>query len=225
MDGHRERTAGRMDHDDRARPVSGEIMSGGIVPGASGSGARPHRSGDAADAQYETLSPRRDEAGSPPRFAGASATVTGMDFLKEGAAAAERGARRGGPLFWAFGLFLVALAFWVSGGHAFVAGGAPGPAAPKTPLHIADVASRVEAHGGRDVLYVDGSAENRGGHALALPPIEIAVTANDGAVTRYRLGSRGTDLKPGDRYAFSSRLEAPGSGVRTVSVAFAEDER
>jgi hypothetical protein len=51
------------------------------------------------------------------------------------------------------------------------------------------------------------------------------VTANDGAVTRYRLGAGATELKPGDRYSFSSRLEAPGSGVKTVSVAFQEDAR
>lgn len=222
MDGQRERTAGRMD-DDRARPVSGEIMSGGP---ARGSGARPQGAEDADDAHYETLPSRPDEDGAHARFATADAAATGMDFLKEKAVAAERGARRGGPFFWAFGLFLIALAFWVSGGHALVArGGAPEPAAPATPLHIADVASRVETHGGRAVLFVDGRAENRGGEALALPPIEIAVTANDGAVTRYHLGTRGTELKPGGRYAFSSRLEAPGSGVRTVSVAFAEDRR
>jgi hypothetical protein len=210
-----------MDHDDRARPVSGEIMSGDA---ARASGAWPQGAKDADDAQYETLSPQRAEDAAPARFATADAGATGMDFLKTGASAA-RGKRHGGPLFWAFGAFLVALAFWVSGGHAFFTGGQPAPAAAKTSLHIAGVESRVEAHDGRDVLFVDGSAENRGGRALALPPIEIAVTANDGGVTRYRLASRGTELKPGGRYAFSSRLEAPGSGVRTVAVAFAEDER
>ena len=217
MDGHRKRTAGGMDHDDRARPVSGEIMSGGPARGT-----KPHEPrDDVADAQYETLPPAGGDA--PARFAESGAAPSGMDFLKTGAAA-ERGARRGGPLFWLFGLVAVGVAFWVAGGHALVGReDAVAPAPPKTPLAIADVASRVETHGDRDILFVTGRAENGGSRALALPPIEIAVTANDGGVTRYRLGTRGTELKPGDRYSFSSRLEAPGSGVKTVSVAFQED--
>ena len=129
-------------------------------------------------------------------------------------------------LFWGLGLLLVGLAFWISGGHALLPRGGPAPgAAPKTPLSIADVTSRVETRDGRAVLFVDGRASNGGAEALALPPIAIAVTANDGRVTRYRLSTRDTELKPGDRYSFSSRLEAPESGVRTVSVAFEEDER
>lgn len=207
-----------MDHDDRARPVSGEIMSGGAPQGSG-----PWPQGDVDDAHYETVSPRARGGGAQPRFSTAEPAATGMDFLKT-AAATGRGRQRGGPLFWMVSAVLVALAFWFSGGHAFFTGGAP--TAPRTlPLHIADVASRVETHGGRDVLYVDGSAENRGGRALALPPIEIAVTANDGGITRYRLESRGTEVEPGGRHAFSSRLEAPDSGVRTVAVAFAEEER
>ena len=211
-----------MDHDDRARPVSGEIMSGGPARQP-----RPHANGDIADAQYETVAPAHGEA-PPARFAGKAAAVSGMDFLKTRAMAAERGARRGGPLFWAFALFLVALAFWISGGHALIGRGepaAPQPVAAQGPLHIADVTSRVETRDGRAILFVDGRAENRGLQALALPPIEIAVTANDGAVTRYRLGTQGTELKPGGLYSFSSRLEAPAGGVRTVFVAFQEGER
>lgn len=208
-----------MDHDDRARPVSGEIMSGDAARPA-----RPQTSrGEVDDAQYETLPPRPGDA--PARFAAPDAPASGMDFLKAGAAA-QPGGRRGGPLFWLFGLVAVAVAFWVAGGHALVGGGdTPGPAAPKSSLAIAGVESRVETHDGRGVLFVTGRAENGGGRALALPPIEIAVTANDGAVTRYRLGAGATELKPGDRYSFSSRLEAPGSGVKTVSVAFQEDAR
>lgn len=218
-EGHRKRTAGRMDHDDRARPVSGEIMSGG--PARDTAPRAAPGAGDVSDAQYETLAPSNGTA--QDRFAGATVPSSGMDFLKTGAAS-ERGRRHGGPLFWLFGLALVALAFWIAGGHALLGeGGLPAPAAAKAPLHIADVASRVETHGGRGVLFVTGRAENGGREALALPPIEIAVTANDGGVTRYRLGTGGTELKPGDRYSFSSRLEAPGSGVKTVSVAFEED--
>ena len=55
-----------------------------------------------------------------------------------------------------------------------------------------------------------------------LPPLEIRVTGNDGRTTRYTLGTSGRPLAPGERFAFSSRLEVPKNGVKTVSVTFAE---
>lgn len=220
-----------MGHDDdharKARPVSGEIMSGSMS-GSQPRAPRPQPGGDVSDAQYETVSPAADAPQARFAAAGTASDASGpagMDFLKDKAPAAPQGARRGGVLFWATGLLAVALAFWVSGGHALF-GGAPADVAPaKTPLHIADVKSRVETREGRGVLFVDGQAENHGATPLSLPPIEITVAANDGGVTRYRLPGRDTELKPGDRYSFSSRLEAPAAGVRTVSVAFQEDER
>lgn len=220
-----------MGHDDdhaddqahKARPVSGEIMSG-----AQPREPKPQAGDDVSDAQYETVSPAPDAL--QARFTQADTTSTanpaGMDFLKNKAPGTPQGTRRGGVLFWAIGLLAVALAFWISGGHALIGSGGPAAVAPaSTPLHIADVRSRVETREGRGVLFVDGRAENRGATPLPLPPIEIAVTANDGGVMRYRLPGRDTELKPGDRYSFSSRLEAPAAGVRTVSVAFQEDER
>lgn len=212
------------DHQDRARPVSGEIMST-----AAPRPPTPRADGDVSDAQYETVpaAPGGNEA----RITGAGAANTaanpaiGMDFLKTGAPAAPKGGR-GGVLFWGLGLVAILLAFWISGGHALIGRGGPATATgPKTPLRIVDVTSRVETRDGRGVLFVDGRAENHGADTLPLPPVEIAVTANDGAVTRYRLPAGNTELKPGDRYSFSSRLEAPGAGVKTVSVAFQEGER
>jgi hypothetical protein len=82
------------------------------------------------------------------------------------------------------------------------------------------VASRVEDRAGRKVLFVDGRATNHGGSELPLPPIEIAVTGVDGSIARYRLGTLPDLLPPGGQFNFSSRLEAPKEGVRTVSVAF-----
>src|SRR5690606_9476171 len=134
---------------------------------------------------------------------------------------------RGGPLFWIFGLTLVALAFWISGGHALVRQqvAALAPEDRGAPLRIGEVKSRVEPHNGRDVLFVDGRAENHGSSPRSLPPIEIVVTANDGGATRYFLGTSGAELAPGDRYSFSSRLEAPRNGVKSVSVTFQEGIR
>ncbi len=69
---------------------------------------------------------------------------------------------------------------------------------------------------------MDGEAANDGAGTLPLPPLEIRVTGEDGRVTRYTLGTAGRALAPGERFAFSSRLDLPKNGVRTVSVAFAE---
>ena len=211
-----------MNDDDRARPVSGEIMAGGPPQEQAG------RRADFTDAEYETVeaAPRGASARlSEPEPAPDPAA--GMDFLRSGALAADTGSGRGGPLFWIAGLALVALAFWVSGGHALVRQqvAALAPAEMRAPLRIADVKSRVERHNGRDVLFVDGRAENHGTAALRLPPIGITVNAVEGHATRYQLVTSGTELAPGGRYSFSSRLEAPSGGVKSVSVTFEEGVR
>lgn len=208
-----------MDDQRKARPVSGEIMTAATPrPSASAAGG-PNRD-DFTDADYEAVPPpdgRATTARQP-----AAVAPEGLSLLA-GAAAVAQAPARGGPLFWAAGLLLVALAFWVSGGHALVRAMVPASIGqPAQPLRIAEVQSRVERHNGRDILFVTGQAENHGATPLALPPIEIAVTGNDGRLRRYNLGTRGTELGPGDRYSFSSRLEAPTNGVKTVSVTFLE---
>ena len=55
-----------------------------------------------------------------------------------------------------------------------------------------------------------------------LPSLGIAVTGNDGRITRYRLGTSGRPIAPGETFAFSSRLDVPKNGVKTVSVTFGE---
>lgn len=209
-----------MNDDDTPRPVSGEIMAD---PGANPP-SRP-ATPDVADADYETIAPARDAT--PARFPDAQ-PATGMEYLKAGVAAVEARSRHGGPLFWAFGLALVGLAFWVSGGHALVrqqAAAIPSAEGARAALRIGTVTSGVERHGGRDVLFVDGSAENRGSDTRVLPPFEIVVTATDGGVTNYFLGTNDASLAPGGRYSFSSRLEAPRNGVKSVSVTFRETQR
>jgi hypothetical protein len=202
---------------DKARPVSGEIMAGG--------GVTPERRArdDASDAEFETM----DEGPRQPAARSAAPANAGMEMLRETSGSpATQATRQGGPLFWTAGLFLVVLAFWVSGGHSLVRQAVlQVPAVQDQPLRIADVASRVEAHEGGDVLFVDGKARNEGRVALPVPPIAIIVTASDGTSTRYFLGTRGTEVAPGESYAFSSRLEAPRNGVKTVSVTFQESER
>jgi hypothetical protein len=137
--------------------------------------------------------------------------------------AVRSGPARGGPFFWIFGLGLAAAAFWVSGGHSLVRN-APflTQPTPERALRMSGVTSRVDVSGLRPMLFVDGEAANDGKVSEVLPPFDILVTGNDGLVTRYRLGTSGRSLPPGETFAFSSRLDVPKNGVKTVSVTFGE---
>jgi hypothetical protein len=214
-----------------ARPVSGEIMTAPVIGTAA---TEPlFAPADIIDAQFETVRPAepvdRLQGRRPIGAIGtAAAPVQGLDSLRKSeAAAGPRGPVRGGPVFWVFGLGLAAGAFWVSGGHALVrrvpfANESQSAQPVVNPLHIVDVASRVEEHGGRSILFVEGKAVNDDRIARTLPRLEMGVTANDGTVMRYNLGTAAEPLAPGAAFAFSSRLEAPKEGVRSVSVTFQE---
>jgi hypothetical protein len=89
-------------------------------------------------------------------------------------------------------------------------------------LRISGVTSRVDVSGPRPVLFVDGEAANDGSSVEILPALEITVTGDDGRITHYRLGTGDRPLAPGETFAFSSRLDVPKNGVKTVSVTFGE---
>jgi hypothetical protein len=214
---------------DQGKPysVSGEIMAG--TPAEQTQTARDRRApeGEILDAEYETVSAAGAIAGqspAPTTIGSAAAPLAGMDMLRRADVLAVRAkVARGGPLFWVVGVGLAAAAFWVSGGHALVRN-APlfAKQASVRALGITGVTSRVDASGARPVLLVDGEAANDGSAAEPLPPLEIVVTGHDGRITRYRLGTSGRPLAPGERFAFSSRLDVPKNGVKTVSVTFGE---
>lgn len=213
-----------------ARPVSGEIMTG------SPAAAPPCRdlppASDIVDADYEVLDagpapddpapvqPQRAPAQPPSR----APSLGGMAMLRPPGSPQRPFSVRGGPLFWGAGLAAVLAAFWVSGGHAVIRHAAllAAPSGDAAALSITGVTSRVDASGQKPVLFVDGEAGNDGAAAAALPPLEIRVTGEDGAVTRYTLGTSGRSLAPGQRFAFSSRLDVPRNGVKAVAVSFAE---
>lgn len=207
------------------RPVSGEIVADGIVRPAEPVRATE----DVLDAEFETVgqpAPAAPKAAAAPpinAIGSTAAPTAGLDMLAAVEAGPAQRFARGGPLFWVFGIALALAAFWVSGGHALVRSSpffeAEEPAAA---LRVSAVTSRVDASGVHPLLFVDGEAVNDGSLAEPLPPIEIAVTANDGTVTRYRLGTSDRPLPPGERFAFSSRLQVPKNGVKTVAVTFAE---
>ncbi len=215
-----------MADDAKPRAVSGEIMTDGVAAGMG----RTEPSADIIDADYISL-PQNSPDESPavfgkrndPTLGSASAPAVGMDMLRKDKPAGPTNPVRGGPLFWATGIALVIASFWVSGGHAIVREMSfAGAQAPQGALRISGVTSRIDGSGTRTVLFVDGEAANDGKTTEHLPPLEIAVTGNDGLVTRYRLGTSGRPLAPGETFAFSSRLDAPKNGVKTVTVSFAE---
>ena len=184
---------------------------------------------DVVDAEYETVAAREERqparpAMQPGSIGSAAPPLAGMEMLSRRQQAPERAAAtRGGPFFWAFGVALAIAAFWVSGGHALVRS-APFLAAPVQlqALRISGVTSRVDMSGPRPVLFVDGETVNDGNSVETLPALDITVTGDDGRITHYRLGTGGRPLGPGETFAFSSRLDVPKNGVKTVSVTFGE---
>jgi hypothetical protein len=196
-----------------------------MTAGGSPSALRADAS-DITDAEFDTLpghAPARallPESGIP---ATGSTPVAGMDVLRERPEQpAPEAPQRAGPLFWATGIALIALAFWVSGGHGIVRDLGLMKAPPVSALRIEAVSSRVDLSGEKPLLFIDGGAANDGGVAEPLPPLDILVTDNEGGATRYRMGMNGRVLAPGERYAFSSRLDVPKNGVKTVTVSFGE---
>jgi hypothetical protein len=217
-----------MTDDRKPRPLSGEIMAAREPERRTGERrAGDRRVADAVDAEFITVGPASDRTGTAPAGGRAGADASpGMDILK--GKAADRGVRRGGPLFWTFGLCLVFAAFWVSGGHALVSrpqadmpqsvrAAAPGA------LRLSGITSRIERRDDRFFLHVDGEVVNAGSAGASVPGLEISVAGKDGRVTRYFLGTSGERLEPGGRFAFSSRLEAPKDGVETVTVDFRKE--
>jgi hypothetical protein len=210
-----------MDHSRTARSVPGEIMT---APRAASRAKVPDA--DIIDADFEVVAadrlvPPRGRAGiasaEPPQ-----AAVPGMSFLKKQPAAhAGTSAAGSGFAIWTLGAGLALVGVWVLGGHTFLGGG-DDALNGRSALSLMGVTSRVDETGRNPILMIDGEAANDGGDFAVLPPIEIRVAAIDGTVTRYKLGTSSPNLGPGERFAFSSRLEVPRNGVQSVSVTFAE---
>jgi hypothetical protein len=202
-----------------ARLVSGEIMT--TAP-AGDAPTRREPPFDIVDAEFETLDRGAETVTvAPSVFAGLKPLPhPGMDILRKRQAMVRPfGSARGGPLFWTAGLGLAVMAFWFSGGHALIPQDMFPPAQPSAlPLRIASVVSRVDTSGDRAMLNIDGEAVNDGMDMLLMPPLDIEVVATDGGTTRYNLGTSGSPVAPGEKFAFASRLPVPRNGVKSVSV-------
>lgn len=128
---------------------------------------------------------------------------------------------KAGPGFYLAGAAIVAACFWFSGGHVLFRPStlAAVPAGPE--LKIDGFQSRILRVAGVDTLLVTGSVVNQGTAATASTPVVIAVTGTDGSRLSYQFGQSGRLLAAGERTEFSMRLDAPPSGVKTVSARLA----
>jgi hypothetical protein len=114
-----------MAEEPQSRPLSGEIMAD--------AGQRPRRSpgpcAGVTDAEFETIPARTDN-----RIAAASGSARsslqadGLDLLRPEEARNFKlfEFKRGGWIFWSFGFAVVAICFWISGGHVLFGGQEPG---------------------------------------------------------------------------------------------------
>jgi hypothetical protein len=180
---------------------------------------------DVVDADFVTIGLAsvevRPAAGLLARPQVVTPSADGMAMLSRAAISSpERGPA--GPMFWAGGAAVALAAFWVAGGHTLL-GGYDAPAVSEANgLRIASVISRVDRSGMKPVLLVDGKAINDGKDDVAMPPLHIQIVSAAGGSTLYKLGTAGQHLAGGDFFDFSSRLDLPKDGVRTVFVTFAQ---
>lgn len=199
-------------------PLSGEIMAGDLPRGTQSQTA----AADVVDAEFVTM-PR-----SPAAHLAFATTVaeipivrpapplTGMDLLKD-AAVPGNGSRRAGFGFWATGLAAAIAAFWMSGGHT-LSRHLPVVRGEAETIRIAGLTSRIADTATGPRLFIDGEVRNTASDGIVSPDLMIDVTARDGLVTRYRMATGAGRMASGEARRFSSRLDAPESGVRTVTV-------
>ncbi|MGB3500598.1 MAG: hypothetical protein WBA44_03175 [Mesorhizobium sp.] len=189
-------------------PLSGEIMSDARQADAS---LVPRH--DVVDVEFETVARTEPALLRKP----AEPVAHGLDILSK--KASEPVFSRAGVGFWAGGMALAAAAFWMAGGHVLfdVPGG--GQAAEADLMRVASLTTRVAQTASGEHLLIDGELENHAARTATAPDLEIEVKAVGGGTTRYRLGNGGELIAAGQALRFSSRLAAPATGVRSVSVS------
>lgn len=202
-------------------PQPGKIMSGEIMTGDALAGTPRARLRDVVDAEYETIG--RTAAPHPiPLVQSPVAGTAGMDLLRDSKTRAA--SRHAGAGFWGAGALVAFAAFWMSGGHT-LSRHLPFTGNDGGTVRVASLASRVADTAAGPRLFIDGAVENTASAATPAPELTIQVTGRDGAVTRYRIATVGQTIASGAEWKFSSRIDAPHAGVRSVSVTIAEEKR
>ena len=203
-----------MNRGSDSRPVSGEILT--ARPNREEPGSVSER--DFVEAEYETVVGRHQKLS--PDIKKIDETVNapfGLEILSGEKNDPTGG--KAGPLFWIAGALLIAVAFWISGGHTIVSDQPINLAtASQNPLAIEGVSSKLERRGSNPYLLVEGKVLNGSDRSLPLPDLIIQVKASDGSITRYRIAGGEERILAYGQYAFSSRLGTPQSGIENVKV-------
>lgn len=197
-------------------PLSGEIMAGDAHRDAQ---TQNVAGADVVDAEFVTI-PRSPAASA---FTAPDISIVrpvqppaGMEVLTARAAQGG-GSRRAGIGFWTTGCVAAAAAFWMSGGHT-LSRHLPLMRGEAETVRIAGLTSRVADTATGPRLFIDGEVRNTAVDGVVSPDLMINVTAQDGLVTRYRLTTGAGRMASGESRRFSSRLDAPDAGVRSVTV-------
>lgn len=94
-------------------------------------------------------------------------------------------------------------------------------APPGAELHISAVTSFREETAGGDVLVVEGTVTNPTENARPLPAIRVALLDTEDAELQHVMVVPDQQvLVPGERFAFSARLEQPAPTARRIKVSF-----
>jgi hypothetical protein len=123
--------------------------------------------------------------------------------------------------FYGFAVILVALSFWVSGGHSLFRNvdRITTSSVQAASSEIADASWRVVTGGGKSALHVEGIVKNSGKVAVHTKPVTVTVKHNDGSTKRYLLGQKGWTLGPGQEVVVSGRLDIASPSIASVVIA------
>lgn len=205
---------------ERHLPLNGEIVDVTASESGEPGGSRQN---DFVDAEFEEIGAagddqQRNRVGEMPAPATAPMAVDGLSMLKR--QAGEKVAARGGAAFYLAGAAIAFMAFWIAGGYAVF----PtllhirAPDSPRAVPRIGDISTSTVTINRHRILLVSGTIFNDSSETAKLPPVKIVVTTKSGKTVTYRLGSRSWPLGPGESMPFSSRLDAPATGVESVRV-------
>ncbi|MCU0829984.1 MAG: hypothetical protein MUC58_00435 [Rhizobiaceae bacterium] len=187
---------------------------------------------DVFDAEFETIpagAPAacrdKDRSGRTEFFGKpASDAKAGMALFGDPAALTAQ-ERENRPAFYGLSAALVALSFWVSGGHAFLERASHGPA-PSSVLLTSEEWQVLPGQG----LSVSAVLLNTGATPANAAPVAIRVALADGRRMDFRIGTAGQRIPAGGALPVSARLDltatasvAPAAGLALDKAPMAID--
>ncbi len=203
-------------------PLSGEIIDAPAgMPGAPAGG----RKRDFVEAEFEEIGLpllTREEISQRGIADSVAARLSGdgMSMLKR--ESWQKVTQRGSALFYAGAVVIVFMAFWISGGYALFPGFWNGASPQTAAMRLDNITTSTITVNKHPLVLVSGNVVNSGQQRADSPMVKIKVKTRTGDIVSYQLGSKGWPLDPGQSMPFSSRLDAPASGVESVEVGLSE---